>query len=43
MILLDCTIDILTMWENENLQGSEAQKSTLVYTLHWGNTQVEVV
>ena len=27
----------------KNLQGSVAQEATLVYTLHWGSTQGEVV
>ena len=27
----------------ENLQGSVAHVPTLVYPLHWGNTQVAVV
>ena len=42
VILFDCTI-VKKYEKIENLQGSVAKESALVYTLHWGNTQVEVV
>ena len=40
---LYCTIVILMIWKNEELQGSVGHVSTLVYPLHWGSTQVEEV
>ena len=44
VILLYCTIVILIKKKkNEGLQGSVAHVSTLVYPLHWGSTQVDVV
>ena len=44
VILLYCTIvTLINRKKIEGLQGCVAHVSTLVYPLHWGNTQVEVV
>ena len=44
VILLYCTIvTLIKRKKNERLQGSVAHMSTLVYPLHWGSTQVDVV
>ena len=36
-------VPLLNNEKMKNLQGSVAQEATLVYTLHWGSTQGEVV
>ena len=36
-------VPLLNNEKMKNLQGSVAQEATLVYTLHWGSTQGEVM
>ena len=40
VIMYNCYIDEM---KNEELQGSVGHVSTLVYPLHYGSTQVQVV